>query len=48
MNYRPLTYLNEDQLLESLTPNHLIMDVPCIVDVMVATPKMWIQVANYD
>ena len=24
MNSRPLTYLNEDQFLESLTPNHLI------------------------
>ena len=24
MNSRPLTYLNEDQFLESLTPNHSI------------------------
>ena len=42
MNCRPFSYLNKDQFPESLTPNHLIEDI------MVAIPKMRIQVANYN
>ena len=48
MSARPLTYLIENQFLESLTANYLIMIVLCIVDAMLVIPKMWIQVVNYD
>ena len=46
MNSHPLTYLNEDQFLESFTPNLRFMVIRCIVDAKVAISKMWIQVGN--
>ena len=48
MNSRPLTYLNKDQFLESLTPNHLINGCSLYSRCHGSIPKMWIQVTNYD